>query len=369
MDVLISGGGIAGPAVAYWLARDGHRTTIVERAPALREGGQAVDFRGAAQLTVIERMGLLPAIRRAATGPHPITIVDAGGRRLSRLPSEAFGGDVEILRGDLCRILYEATRNMTDYAFDDTVTAMADTGDGVHVTFQNAPPRTFDLVVGADGLHSAVRDLAFGETRIDHLGMCSAIFSVPDEHPGLMYSVPGRCATIIGTRASLGFAAEPVTIRGAEAQKALVAEAFAGVGWKVPELLAAMWRAPDFYFDAASQVHLDRYSAGRVVLLGDAGYCPGPGGMGTGLAVVGAYVLATELAGADHRTAFAAYEARMRPYVAVCQKQAQGADRFLVPAKRSQIWARNQTFKLLSALPGKNLIRAMTAKAANAITL
>nr|BFE78927.1 hypothetical protein GCM10020093_015280 [Planobispora longispora] len=132
-----------------------------------------------------------------------------------------------------------------------------------------------------------------------------------------------------------------------------------------------MERAPDFFFDSAAQLRLERYSAGRVVLLGDAAHGPGPGGMGTGLAVVGAYVLAGELAAArgDHRTAFARYERRMRPYAAACQKQAEGADRFLVPRKRSQIRMRDLSFRMLSHLSGKGIINRMTTKVADSIAL
>ncbi|WP_049576742.1 FAD-dependent oxidoreductase [Nonomuraea sp. SBT364] len=364
--VLIVGAGIAGPALAYWLARHGFRPTVVERHPGPREGGQAVDFRGVPQLTVLDRMGVLPAIRAVQTRPEPIAIVDERGRRLSALPAELFGGEVEILRGDLARILHEATRDVAEYIHDDTITGL----DGREVTFERTPPRSFDLVVGADGTHSAVRALAFGPSRPRHLGMYGAIFSVPGHHASQMYSMPGRSATVIGGRAMLDFASPELDHdhRDVNAQKALVANVFADAGWRVPALLEAMWQAPDFYFDAAAQVKLDRWAKGRVALVGDAGYAPGPGGMGTGLAIVGAYVLAGELAaaGGDHETAFARYEQRLRPYAETCQKQAQGGEQFLVPRKRHQIWLRNQAMRMLPYVPG---IKGMGTKAANAIAL
>ncbi|MFB4265603.1 FAD-dependent monooxygenase [Nonomuraea sp. GTA35] len=380
LAVLISGAGVAGPALAHWLARHGNHPTVVERAPAIRPGGQAVDFRGAPQLEVLARMGILDAVRQAQTRMGDIAIVDERGRRLSRLPSEAFSGEVEILRGALSRILHDAAP--AEYVFGDSITALADTGDGVHVTFERSAPRTFDLVVGADGIRSKVRELAFGDTsgRIHHLGMYGAIFSIPStyhlDHEGVMYSEPATCATIVSTggrtRASLDFAAPPLTYdhRDRAQQQALVEKAFEGVGWEVPHLLGRMRAADDFYFAPAAQVVLPSYSSGRVTLLGDAGYAPGPGGMGTGLALIGAYVLASELAEAgDHETAFSRYESRMRPYAAVCRRQAQGADKFLVPRKKSQIWRRNQMMRLLPYMPGKSLIKRMTERAASAIDL
>ncbi|MGP4096674.1 FAD-dependent monooxygenase [Nonomuraea sp. KM90] len=378
LTILISGGGIAGPALAHWLERHGNHPTIVERAPAIRPGGQAVDFRGAPQLDVLARMGILDAVRRAQTRMGDIKIVDARGRRLSSLPSEAFSGEVEILRGTLSRILHDATD--AEYVYDDSITSLTETPAGVHVTFERAAPRTFDLVVGADGLRSQVRELAFGEAQLRHLGMYGAIFSVPGtydlDHEGLMYSAPGRCATIMSTggrtRAALDFAAPPLTYdhRDRHAQRILVESAFAGLDWEIPHLLDQMRRADDFYFAPAAQVVLPRYSSGRLALLGDAGYAPGPGGMGTGLALIAAYVLAGELAEAgDHETAFTQYENHIRPYVEVCHRQAQGADKYLVPQKKSQIWRRNQMMRLLPYMPGKSLIKRMTDRAAAAITL
>jgi 2-polyprenyl-6-methoxyphenol hydroxylase-like FAD-dependent oxidoreductase len=199
------------------------------------------------------------------------------------------------------------------------------------------------------------------------------------DHTGRFYTVPGKTAGVYSARhnaeakAMFVFASPPLDYDRHDVgqQKQILAETFAGEGWEVPRLLEAMWAAPDFYFDSISQVRLDQWSRGRVVLLGDAGYGATMGGMGTGLAVVGAYVLAGELAaaGGDHRTAFARYEAELRDYAEGCQKFAEGVGSFLAPPTRSRIWLRNQMYRLLPHLPWKGLINKMTTKSASAITL
>ncbi|MFD0567609.1 FAD-dependent monooxygenase [Kitasatospora saccharophila] len=176
MRILISGAGVGGPALAHWLARYGHRPTVVELAPALRAGGQAVDFRGPTHLTVLRRMGLLDELRERRTGGTPMTFTDVRGRTRLRLPAEFAGGEVEIRRGDLVRLLHRHSAPGTEYLFGDTVTALRQDADGVDVTFRHAPARRFDLVIGADGLHSRVRALAFGPERqyVRHLGYYAA---------------------------------------------------------------------------------------------------------------------------------------------------------------------------------------------------
>src|SRR6516225_2671288 len=386
--ILISGASVAGPALAYWLRRRGFRPTVVERAPQLRGGGYAVDFRGAAHLSVLAKMGILDQVRDQQTHLDATTYVDADGQQVAAMPAGIFAGDVEILRGDLGRILYQATRDGTEYLFGDTITGLDQRSDGVHVTFSRAAPRVFDLVIGADGLHSAVRRLAFPDTagaRRD-LGLYVSIFSVANsfglDHAGLLYSVPGRTAAVFSARqtgravAQFFFAAPDgipagYDYRDAGQQQQIVARAFDGVGWHVPVLLGQMAEADDFYFDSVSQVRLDRWSAGRVALIGDAGYAAGPGGNGTGTAMVAAYVLAGELAaaGGDYRVAFARYEQLLRRYVARGQKQARGGRDFLAPATAKKIRQRDRFFRMLPYLPAKGLIRYLSTRTAAAIKL
>ena len=383
--ILISGASVAGPSLAWWLTRHGFRPTVVERAPQLRGGGYAVDFRGAAHLSVLTKMGILDRIRERQTHLSATTYVDADGHPVASMPPGIFAGDVEILRGDLGRILYEATRDSTEYLFGDTITGLDQRADGVHVTFSRAEPRVFDLVIGADGLHSAVRRLAFPDAagaRQD-LGLYVSIFSVDGsfglDHSGLLYSVPGRTAAVFSARqtgravAQFFFAGPPVDYdyRDTAQQQKIVAGAFAGMGWHVPELLARMPGAEDFYFDSVSQVRLDRWSAGRVALIGDAGYAAGPGGNGTGTAVVAAYVLAGELAAArgDYGTAFGRYERLLRPYVARGQKQAGGGLKFLAPPTAKLIRQRDRFFRMLPYLPARGLIRYLSTRTATAIRL
>jgi 2-polyprenyl-6-methoxyphenol hydroxylase-like FAD-dependent oxidoreductase len=345
--VLVSGASIAGPALAWWLHHHGFCPTVVERAPGLRRGGQAIDIRGAA-LTVVERMGLLDGLRDARTAMRGMSIVDGEGHELMRTTETTLTGgatdsaDIELLRDDLTDQLYAATRDDVEYRFGDAISDLQDDGTGVTVTFERGPTRRFDLVVGADGLHSDVRRRLFGNeaTFARFLGVYLAVFTVPN-HLGLdhwqtfhhlqdgtigMYSARKNTEA----RAILGFRSPLLDIdpRDIEAQKRLLAERFAGVGWEAPRLLEAMWGAPDFHFDAMSQIVLPAWSKGRIALVGDAGYCGSPmTGQGTSLALVGACVLAWELAaaGGDHHRGFSAYEERMRPFVAVNQALVQEA--------------------------------------------
>jgi 2-polyprenyl-6-methoxyphenol hydroxylase-like FAD-dependent oxidoreductase len=391
-DVLISGAGVAGQALAIWLRRLGFTPVVVERAPAPRDGGQAVDLRGAA-IEVARRTGILDAARAARTGTRGMSYVNSAGKRLASL-NGAFGvispDDVEIIRGDLVSILYEAARNDVEYIFDDSVTGLTDTVDGVTVTFERSAPRTFDLVAGADGLHSRVRGLAFGPESgfIEHLGLYLSVFTIPNDleldHWQLIYVTPGKSVTVTSARgnrearAIFFFASEPLGYdhHDRRQQQGLLAAAFAGQGWQVPGLLAAMPGAPDFYFDSVSQVRMSSWSAGRVALVGDAGYCPSPlSGQGTSLALAGAYVLASELraAGSDHHGAFARYQQRMQDYVERNQRIATGNAKRFTPASRRQIWLQNQGIRALPYMPGKNWVLSLATKgveqAANAITL
>ena len=344
-SVLISGGSVAGTAAAYWLDRYGYDVTVVERAAVLRPGGQAVDVRGAA-LDVAERMGVADELRRNATDMRGMTMVGPDGEELFQTNEFTFSGgdldspDVEILRDDLCRVLHDAATGDVTYLFDDTITAIDDGPDGARVTFERAAPRTFDIVVGADGLHSNTRQLAFGPEAgfITHLGMYLAVYTTPNflgldrwqlfqqgtDAGGGVMTAHGN--TELRVYAGFG-SAEPIEYdyRDIDAQRKLLARRLAGAGWIWPRALDHIWDAPDFHLDSMSQIHLGTWSRGRVVLLGDAGYCGSPlSGQGTSMAMVGAYVLAGELhaAGGDHRTAFARYEDELRTYVTANQRLA-----------------------------------------------
>jgi 2-polyprenyl-6-methoxyphenol hydroxylase-like FAD-dependent oxidoreductase len=347
-ELLIAGAGIAGATAAYWLREAGFTVTVVERAPAPRPGGQTVDLRGAGR-TVVERMGLLGQIRTRTLTQRGIAWVDASGRHRAEMPVDAFGGRGivsadEILRGDLGEILYEATHPGVSYLFDDTITDLKQDPDGVLVSFEKADPHRFDVVVGADGMHSVVRRLAFGPQPdgLHPLGLLNAWFTIPAvvdlDNWYLMHNAPGGRVVSIRPGRLPGEQKAALSVRSNESfdrgdigsQLELLERHFANVGWEALRLLRAARTAPDFYLDSMGQVLLDRWSRGRVVLLGDAGYCPSPlSGLGTSLALVGAYILAGELSAASAyatteqeaiQGAFDRYEIRMRPYVKQSQE-------------------------------------------------
>ncbi|WP_326944166.1 FAD-dependent monooxygenase [Amycolatopsis sp. NBC_01307] len=380
--VLVSGASIAGPSAAYWLHRSGYRVTVVETAPELRPGGQAVDFRGE-QVKLLAAMGVLGDVRRFETAMGEQTVLGLDGKPQLSVPGAAWSGEVEILRGDLARVLYEHTADYTEYVFGDRVTSLTERADGVEVTFRRGAPRKFDLVVGADGVHSGVRAAAFGPERDFRrdLGFGIAGFTAPNhlglDHTSVLYNEPGRGLMVGSHRhadrlhVGLVFAADDVEFRrrSTDEQRALVARLFADTGWETTKLLEALPAADDLYVDSISQIHLDRWSKGRVVLLGDAAWCAGPGGSGTGLAMMGAQVLAGELAaaGGDHVTAFAKYEERLRKPAAVGQKNGKGSGNFLAPRTAKKIRNRNRAYKMLSTRLFGGIFLRMTDRAANAL--
>ncbi|NUT42355.1 MAG: FAD-dependent oxidoreductase [Thermoactinospora sp.] len=369
-NILISGASIAGTTLAYWLREYGFTPTVVERASEVREGGYKVDIRGAA-LDVVERMGLLEQIRSLRTDVRTGSVVDGAGRQVASMDGDSFGGrvhqDAELHRGDLTRLLHEATSGV-EYIFGDSIASI----DGTQVTFDSGLVRHFDLVVGADGLHSNTRALAFGpeDRYVRDMGYNVSIFSVPNhlglDREELTYVGPGRTALLYSTRQDAGAKAmflwqsDDKARERAEQQRTLAA-AYTGSGWEVPRLLEGMADAPDFYYDSLSQVRMDSWHAGRVALIGDAAYCASPAsGQGTSLALVGAYVLAGELkrAAGDHTAAFPAYEARMRPFVEANQALGTGNIKRMVMATPFQVRMSMIMLRVVNLLPGKDRIMA-----------
>jgi 2-polyprenyl-6-methoxyphenol hydroxylase-like FAD-dependent oxidoreductase len=340
-EVLISGASVAGTTLAYWLGQHNFSPTVVERHPGLRPGGQAIDVRGPA-LTVLERMRLLEAAADRKTRIQGSSVVDRDGNELSRdTESTPTGGpidnpDIELLRDDLVELLYEATLPKTEYLFGDSIATLDNRGPGVDVTFESGSTRTFDLVIGADGLHSNVRKLVFGpEDRfIKRLGTHAAIFTVPNfldlDHWQMWHYGDSTMAGVYSARnntearAMVGFMDDELRLdyRDTEAQFAEVERRMSGDGWVRPQLLQYMRNAPDFYFDEMAQIVMDHWSIGRVALVGDAAYCCSPlSGQGTSVALLGAYILAGELKRAtqrdwiDHGLAFTNYFKRFHGYI------------------------------------------------------
>ena len=367
--VLISGAGIAGPTLAYWLARHRFRPTVVERAAILRSSGSPVDVRGRA-VDVAERMGVMARIRDAGTDRTGMSFVNATGRRVggvnTRALQQAAGSrEVELPRGDLASILYQASRDHAEFLFGDAIVALGHDEHGVRVTFDRAHPRRFDLVIGADGLHSAVRRLAFGPEPdfVQHLGLYVATMRL-DGLDGLiegggrevvMYNTPGRAVAIHPSRGhALAFfafrspAVPNFDYRDTAQHKRLLAAAFADAGWRMPELLKRVQAADDLYFDSVSQVRVRPWWHGRVALVGDAASCVSLFGDGSSLAVAGAFTLAEELAASpgDHRLAFRRYEASHRRLVDPRQRGIARGASLLIPATRLGILARNLASQL-----------------------
>jgi 2-polyprenyl-6-methoxyphenol hydroxylase-like FAD-dependent oxidoreductase len=394
MRILISGASIAGPVAAYWLTRYGFSVTVVERAPALRRtGGHAVDlFRPAMDIT--EKMGVLPRVEERATGTHRLTLHREGARRpvrvdLSKILGATSDRHVEIMRDDLSAIYHDATRDDVEYVFGDSVTAISPDG---HVRFENGASRRFELVVGADGLHSTVRRLVFGDgSRFrTFIGANLGVLTLPNfsglDGELLIHVGVGRTAGMYGARhldearVLLLFRSEREPgfhHRDVSAQKQCLRRAFTGLHPDVDRWLDELDRTPAFYFDSISQLRMDTWSMGRVTLVGDAGYGPGPAvGGSTSLAVVGAYVLAGELAraGGDHDRAFPAYERAMAQHVRGSRASALSAAKTLIPTSGLGVRGLVQGARLISALPtkpGRALVRLVsrTARLYDAMTL
>jgi 2-polyprenyl-6-methoxyphenol hydroxylase-like FAD-dependent oxidoreductase len=368
---LISGAGIGGPALGFWLKAAGFEPTLVERAPALRRGGYVIDFWGLGY-DVAERMGLIAEINRVGYKVQEMRIVDDRGRRVAGFGTKVFteltaGRYVTLARSDLSRLLFEKIEGDTEVIFNDEIVSLDEHSNGVRVQLKHAGERQFDLVIGADGLHSVVRKLAFGpqqEFERD-LGYIVAAFEAAGYRPRhedvyLMYGQPGRMVgrfTLRDDRTlflfvfAAGGDCLPSTL---DEQKAMLRREYAAGKWECPSILAELDRARELYLDRVSQIRMKNWSKGRIALIGDAAFCVSLlAGQGSALTMISAYVLAGELAaaGGHYRQAFDSYEARLRPFVEIKQR---GAERFagaFAPKTRWGLTFRNQVIKAF-AIPG-----------------
>jgi 2-polyprenyl-6-methoxyphenol hydroxylase-like FAD-dependent oxidoreductase len=345
MKILINGAGVAGPTLAWWLARSGHEVTLVERAAAPRSGGYVIDFWGAGY-DIAERMSVLPRILEQGYRVREVRMENRDGRKVGGFSTDVFvratnGRFTSVRRSDLARAIFDGLGERVETIFGDSVASIDDGGERVRVTFDRSAPREVDLVVGADGLHSRVRGLVFGPERDVELslGYHVAAFEVGgytprDELAYVSHAVPGRQISRFAMRDDRTlflavFRDEYISTKYGEDIDAdpreVVRDIYAGLGWECARIVDAMEGAGEVYYDRVSQIRMPRWSSGRVVLVGDAAACVSLlAGEGTGLAMTEAYVLAAELAaaGGDHRTAFAAYERRMMPFLAKKQRSA-----------------------------------------------
>ncbi|MFI6369947.1 FAD-dependent monooxygenase [Streptomyces sp. NPDC050546] len=377
MNILVSGAGVAGLACARELGTRGHDITVVEYGRHLRLAGTPIDIRGDA-IEAVDRMGLLARIQKQRVRMSELTqFVDSAGEPVARIPMAEISDsddDIELLREDLVRILADALPETATIRFGDSIETLTDGGEGdgengggVDVRFASGRTGRYDLVLGADGQHSVVRELVFGpeEDYLRHLGVYFALADHPGEAStegaNSIYNVPNRMAGVFRYKgravAVFQFRSEPIDYdhRDLDAQKKILIDAFAGHrSWRIPELLDAALADPGFFFTSASQIHLPSWHRGRVALVGDAGYSPAfLSGRGTSLALTGARFLAEELerSGDDHTAAFARYEARQRPYVTFAQNRVySGRDRML-PTSWAAIAARNEALRAMRTTP------------------
>ncbi|MFF3021767.1 FAD-dependent monooxygenase [Gottfriedia sp. NPDC057948] len=391
MRVLISGASIAGPALAYWLHRYGFEVTVVERAPALRPGGYSVDIRGAA-ISVLERMGILDQVRSLDTHMTGVYFVNEQGKIKGKISEASIGNqqgmDIEIMRENLGNILFDLTKDKVTYIWGDSITAIHESISGVEVQYTNGKPDTFDLIIGADGIHSNVRTLKFGdEDQFKRtLGCYISIFEFENylnlDHSQILYTVPGKTVGMYSAndkkeaKGMLVFQSEPLIYDryNTEEQKILIKNAFEELkGWETPNLLKKLVNASDFYFDEICQIHMPNWSDGRIALVGDAAYCPSPlSGQGTSMALVGAFVLAGELkaANGDYNKSFISYEKEMRNFVEKNQKIGLLTAGGMIEKSNFKILLRNAMLRFPILMNGMfKMITKMIAKAANEIEL
>lgn len=373
MRIAISGAGVAGAALAHWLERSGHTPTLIEQAPQFRTGGYMIDFWGVGY-QVAKRMGIEGPVRAAGYEMERLRSVGPRGEVKADVDVDAFrrllGADFTSLpRGDLAAAIYASIEDRVETVFGDSIATIDERDDVVRLGFERGAARDFDLVIGADGLHSNVRRLVFGpEEQFERYLGCKVAACVVDgyrprdELAYVTYAAPGRQLArfaLRGDRTTFLFIFRDEHGDAGIPPKAQLRNVFGGGGWEADEMLAALDGVDDLYFDVVSQIHMSRWSRGRVLLVGDAAGCISLlGGEGTGLAITEAYVLAGELAraGGDHRRAFDAYEARLRPFIE--SKQA-GAARFIgffATRTRFGLWFRNVAMRAMNFGPMTRLL-------------
>lgn len=366
MRVLISGAGIAGPTLAWWLHRWGFEPTIVEKSPVLRTGGYVIDFWGSGY-EIAEWMGLLPQLQQVGYHVQEVRVVDSEGRKISGFPTDAFwrvagGNFVSLGRGDLAAAIFDLVDGRIESLFGDNIRTILQSDEAVSVEFESGLRREFDVVIGADGLHSRVRELVFGpSTRYEkYLGCKVAAFTVPDYAPRdelvyMMYTqVGGQVArfTMRGNRTMFlfMFADDDPEIGTLADQKRALQTHFGKSGWECRNILSALDAADQLYFDRVSQIRMDTWHCGRVALLGDAASCISfLGGQGSALAMTAAYVIAGELRRfqGDYGAAFLAYERQFVPFVHRKQKAALRFASTFVPRSQTSIFLRNLVMRLM----------------------
>jgi 2-polyprenyl-6-methoxyphenol hydroxylase-like FAD-dependent oxidoreductase len=373
MDILISGAGIAGPTLAYWLLQYGMNPTIVEQAPALRTGGYVIDFWGAG-FDIAERMSLSEEIKDNGYQMREVRIVNERGEKVAGFPVAAFtratrGRFTSLPRGDLASAIFRRIQNHTETMFGDSISSIEQSEAAAHVTFKSGRERDFDLVIGADGLHSRVRELVFGpqEQFEKYLGYKVAAFEAPNYEPRdeLRYMMFTQVGQQVGRFALRGNSTMFLFIfedrsfgsrqpEDVEVNKKILYERFGRSGWECPQILEALQHTKDLYFDRVSQVRMNSrqglWTQGRVTLLGDAAFCVSfLAGQGSALAMVAAYILAGELhrSKGNYPEAFSRYQRLFAPFVAKKQKAALRFAGSFAPHSRLSMILRNQIMNLM----------------------